>query len=93
MIISNYLPPPYWANSPLGEKGEFADILCGDKNDPIYVAQALKENADFIVKACNCHYELLEALTIANAQLQELRDTMFDNGKNIIKNALRKAKS
>lgn len=93
MIIENQYSPPYFTNRPLGENGEYADILCGDKDNPTYIAQALKENAAFIVKACNCHYELLEALTVANAQLQELRDTMFDNGKNIIKNALRKAKS
>jgi hypothetical protein len=59
--------PLPWSHSPVIENRQFAAQIWNKEGRSICIIDALNEtgtaNAEFIVRACNSHYELLEALT------------------------------
>ena len=51
-----------------GEKGDFTTISTSEG----WVFDVISEHAEFIVRSCNNHYKLIEALKIAEESLRNI---------------------
>lgn len=74
----------WWIGSALKEKQrglKIEQMTCAIKAMTGNHVSEAEENAAFIVRACNSHYELLEALKEAHAEIRAWRDGL--NSKNM----------
>jgi hypothetical protein len=73
-----------------GKKNHVADCLFGRRSQREHICE---NNAKFIARACNSHYELLEALTLAEEALTGHINTLeTELGVTLDKSAIEKAR-
>ena len=81
------------AHLPLHPDWPVHTIMAG-QGDVAYIANAglspemIAANRDYIVRACNCHEELVEVLSVALRELRWAEDKLEQHGQGSVSNAI-----